>query len=151
MPIIKLKTTIDATMEIVFNAARNIDMHKNSMNHTNEKAIAGTTRGLIKLGETVTWQAKHFGITQKLSVIITQMDEPFSFTDEMVSGAFKRFKHKHLFTQENGKTIMEDIFDYASPLGILGKLADFLFLKKYMTNLLKTRNLFLKDELEKSN
>lgn len=44
---------------------------------------------------------------------------------------------------------MIDIFDYKSPLGFLGKLADMFFLKKYMTKFLSTRNTILKDYIEK--
>ncbi len=34
---------------------------------------------------------------------------------------------------------MKDRFDYKSPLGPLGSLADILFLKRYMERLLRTR------------
>mgnify|MGYP006172470377 CR=1 FL=1 len=40
--------------------------------------------------------------------------------------------------------IVNDVFDDTTPLEILGKLADFLFLEKYMTNFLKERNLIFK-------
>jgi hypothetical protein len=43
---------------------------------------------------------------------------------------------------------MKDIFDYTSPLGILGKLADSLFLEKYMIQLLEQRNSTLKKVAE---
>jgi hypothetical protein len=43
---------------------------------------------------------------------------------------------------------MTDIFDYTSPYGIFGKLADTLFLQKYMTNLLCTRNSIIKEYAE---
>jgi hypothetical protein len=39
---------------------------------------------------------------------------------------------------------MVDIFDYASPLGPLGRLADEFFLRRYMTTLLRDRNAYLK-------
>jgi len=39
---------------------------------------------------------------------------------------------------------MTDVFDYTSPYGFLGRLADALFLKRYMTNLLKERNSVIK-------
>ena len=41
-----------------------------------------------------------------------------------------------------------DHFNYESPLGVLGKLADSLFLKKYMTDLLVKRNSIVKDFAE---
>ena len=70
------------------------------------------------------------------------------FVDEMVSGAFKSFRHEHHFSVKGDITLMHDIFVFESPLGILGKLANWLFLKTYMTNLLKTRNEVIKKTAE---
>jgi hypothetical protein len=39
---------------------------------------------------------------------------------------------------------MVDIFDYTSPFGIFGKIADWLFLKKFMTRFLQKRNEYIK-------
>jgi ligand-binding SRPBCC domain-containing protein len=149
MPIIRLETIIHAPQEIVFDLSRSIDLHQVSTAHTSEKAIAGRTSGLIEMGETVTWQAKHFGIVQQLTSRITAM-EPYSFfVDEMVKGAFKSIRHEHHFTaNDDSTTRMEDVFDYRSPLGILGKLADALFLESYMRKLLVKRNLVIKDYAE---
>lgn len=148
MPTIQLETSIDAPIERVFDLSRSIDLHKISTKHTNEEAIAGVTTGLIKMNETVTWRAKHFGIYQKLSSKITAFERPTYFVDEMVKGIFKCFKHEHLFKEIGGQTLMTDIFDYESPLGILGKIADTLFLKNYMRRLLAIRNETIKDFAE---
>jgi hypothetical protein len=43
---------------------------------------------------------------------------------------------------------MVDIFDYTSPLGPLGSVADHLFLWRYMTRLLRERNAYLKHVAE---
>ena len=144
MPRIVLTTEINASKEIVFDISRSIDLHKISTEQTNEEAIAGVTTGLIGLNEWVTWQAKHFGISQKLTTKITEFEYPNYFTDEMMKGAFKNFKHKHVFESRQNGTLMTDYFDYTSPLGFLGKIADSLFLKKYMTNFLKKRNTTIK-------
>ena len=69
----------------------------------------------------------------------------------MVSGAFSEFKHEHHFAESDSGTLMTDIFDYKSPFGILGKLADKLFLKKYMTDLLAERNRVVKEFAESDN
>ena len=148
MPTILLSTKIRAPIQKVFDAARSIDLHQNSMEQTNEIAIAGRTSGLIQLGETVTWRARHFRITQELTAKITAMDSPYSFTDEMVKGAFHSFEHTHSFEENKGVTNMKDLFTYTSPLGLIGKVADFLFLKRYMTTLLTARNEYLKEQLE---
>lgn len=148
MPKIKICTEINAKKTIVFDLSRSIDLHKISTEHTNEEAIAGVTSGLINLNETVTWRAKHFGIYQNLTTKITQFNYPNSFTDEMVKGAFKSFKHQHYFEDKGNITVMIDKFDYTSPLGFLGRIANFLFLKKYMFNLLSKRNSAIKEFAE---
>jgi hypothetical protein len=45
---------------------------------------------------------------------------------------------------------MRDEFNYESPLGWLGKIADFLFLRSYMQSFLEKRNLLIKEEAESS-
>lgn len=77
------------------------------------------------------------------------MKIPDYFVDEMVSGAFKSIRHEHIFEDRDGQTIMIDVFNYVSPLEILGKLADVLFLKRYLTNLLVQRNNVIKEHAEK--
>ncbi|MDG5491938.1 SRPBCC family protein [Psychroserpens sp. SPM9] len=148
MPLIEIKTMINADIQTCFDLSRNIDFHKASLAHSNEKAVAGTTSGLIGLGEWVTWEAKHFGIIQQLTSKITAFVSPHYFVDEMVSGAFKSFKHEHSFKSVDNGTLMVDTLQFESPYGIFGTLANILVLKRYMTNLLKVRNTFLKQKAE---
>lgn len=148
MPIIQLQTQVKASKQICFDLSRSIDLHKISTAHTDEEAIAGVTSGLIGPDEEVTWRARHFGVAQKLTSRITEYNSPDFFVDEMVKGAFKRFRHEHHFKTDDNATIMTDVFDYNSPLGLLGKLADSLFLKNYITELLRKRNLTIKEFAE---
>ncbi|MBB5397051.1 SRPBCC family protein [Mucilaginibacter sp. AK015] len=149
MPKIELSTTINAAIQCCFDVSRDIDIHMASTAHTGEKAIAGRTSGLIELGETVTWRAKHFGIWQNLTSKITEFNSPYFFVDEMVEGAFKSFRHEHYFDKiDDNQTLMKDVFIFKSPLSVFGNLADWLFLKQYMTNLLVKRNLVIKKEAE---
>lgn len=145
MTTINLITKINAPKQIVFDLARNIDVHQNSASKTNEKAIAGITSGLINLNETVTWKGKHFGFYLTHTSKITEMELHDYFADEMIKGRFKSFKHEHSFIEKNGKTVMIDNLMYETPFGIFGKFFDWLFLKKHMTNFLKTRNAVLKN------
>lgn len=149
MTIIHLVTEIKAPIITVFNNARDIDLHQQSASKTQEKAIAGRTTGLIEKGETVTWRGKHFGVYLKHQSIITAMDFPISFVDEMVVGHFKSFKHQHFFEEKNGITFMQDILQYETPFWFFGKLFDFLFLKKHLTKFLLERNKILKETAEK--
>ena len=62
----------------------------------------------------------------------------------MLKGAFSEMKHTHRFETTKTGTKMTDIFEFRSPFGFLGKLANFIFLKKYMTKFLLTKNEELK-------
>lgn len=148
MPIIQLKTFIEADIQLVFDLSRSVDLHQYSTQETNEKAIKGVTAGLMDKGDMVTWRAKHLGIYQTLTSKITAFESPHYFVDEMVRGAFKSFRHEHIFEQQEGGTLMIDVFDYEAPLALLGKLANVLFLKNYMQYFLEKRNSCIKSMAE---
>ena len=61
------------------------------------------------------------------------MDAPRYFQDTMVSGAFRSMQHDHFFRAlEDGRTEMRDVFCFAAPLGVLGRVAEGLVLRRYM-------------------
>ena len=144
MPTIKIKTYVNADRSIVFDLSRSIDLHIITAEATHEKAIAGKTNGLIGLHEEVTWRALHLGCFQNFTSKITTFDRPHHFTDEMVKGIFKSFRHEHYFSESNGGTVMKDVLHYAAPLGFLGHWADALFLKDYLTRFIQHRNQMIK-------
>ena len=144
MPVIVLRTRVAAPPSRCFDLARDIDLHQRSTAASRERAVAGVTSGLLGRGDEVTWEATHFGVRQRLTSRITEFDPPNRFVDQMVRGAFARFRHEHQFLSIPDGTDMVDIFDYTSPLGPLGRLADGLFLRRYMMRLLRARNAYLK-------
>ncbi len=148
MPLIELSTLISAPRERVFDLARSIDAHQDSTEDTNERAVAGVTTGLIDLNDQVTWEAKHLGVRQKLTVRITAFNRPQHFQDVMVAGAFKSMKHDHEFQEHPNGTLMIDRFEFQSPFGILGRIVDQIFLTAYMRRFLVQRNRILKNLAE---
>ena len=146
---IELQTVIDAQIQTVFDLNRNIDIHKLSTSKSKETAIDGVTAGLINKGETVTWRGKHFGIYLTHKSLISEMEFPNYFIDEMIEGRFKSFKHTHTFYLQDGKTIMEDKIEYETPFGIFGKIFDKIMLKNHLTVFIKERNEYIKNLAEK--
>lgn len=143
--IITIETFVAAPIETCFDLARNIDIHTQTVwKHTREKAVAGVTSGMISYGETVTFEATHFGVRQRLTSKITEYNRPYLFVDEMQKGAFKRLKHIHEFIEVEGGTILRDTLDFAAPLGPLGWIADQFVLKYYMKRFIEARNVELK-------
>ncbi|WP_194767943.1 SRPBCC family protein [Tamlana sp. I1] len=151
MPEILLKTEIHSDINTCFDLARSIDFHKESLKHTDEMPVAGKTTGLIKKGEWVSWEAKHLGFVQHLTTKIVAFDKPHYFVGEMVFGAFKSYRHEHIFKEKEGFTLMIDKFSFETPYGLLGKFVNWFYLKRYITNLLKIRNNMLKSAAESEN
>lgn len=145
MPLIRLETNMFSSIEICFDLSRSIDLHTISTAHTKEKAIAGITSGLIGLDQTVTWQAVHFWVRQKLTSRITAFERPIYFRDELVAGIFKSLKHDHFFESTGDYVVMRDNFYFESPCGIFGKMANMVILNTYLRNLLMRRNQIIKD------
>lgn len=148
MPTITLTTSIRAPRHRVFDLARSIEAHLDSTHGTAERAVAGVITGLIGPGDEVTWEARHFGVRQRLTVRITAFDRPAHFQDVMISGAFARMVHDHHFADDAAGTVMRDRFDFASPFGPLGALADRLVLLPYLRRFLIRRNGALRQQAE---
>ena len=148
MPTIHLTTFIAAPPERVFDLARSIDLHKKSLAHTREEAIAGTITGLLGLNETVTWKAKHLGKTRFLKSKLTEFEKPGKFTDEMQQGDFKKLKHEHHFKAVDNGTIMIDIFEFESPYSSIGRFFNRLYLTRYLRKILEQRNAQIKEYAE---
>jgi ligand-binding SRPBCC domain-containing protein len=102
----------------------------------------------MRLGDTVTWEATHFHTHQRLTSKIVAYERPRTFVDEMQRGAFARWRHTHTFIAQPGGTLVSDDVDFASPLGVFGKLADAVLLKRYMTRFLVRHNELFKSEAE---
>jgi hypothetical protein len=97
MAVIRIVTTIAVPIDRCFDLARDIDFHTRSLAGTGERAVAGRITGLIGLGESVTWEARHLGVRQRFTAELTVFERPVYFRDVMTAGAFKSFAHDHRF------------------------------------------------------
>ena len=148
MQTLQIEILIAAPPRFCFDAARDLDLHAKAFAHTNEVAVGGRTSGLIELGEEVTWRARHLGVTQHLTSKITAFDPPRHFQDAMQRGAFKSFVHDHFFEPRGDGTLMRDVVVFRAPLGVLGRIAEVLVLRRYMTRLLTHRATAIKEAAE---
>jgi ligand-binding SRPBCC domain-containing protein len=124
----------------LFDLARSVDVHKDSMAQSREEAVAGVRSGLMSLGEEVTWRAWHFGVPLQMTSRITEMQSPDYFVDEQVKGPFRRFRHVHEFRQDPAGTTMLDRIEFEAPFGPIGRLVEKLVLARYLQRLIETRN-----------
>ncbi len=140
-------TMIQAPIERCFDLARSVEVHLAGNVHWGESAVAmaGVTSGLIGMGQQVTWSAKHLGVRQRLTSEITAMERPDYFQDTMIQGAFRFMRHDHVFRSLlSAQTEMKDVFTFAAPLPVLGRIAEIAVLRRYMLALLRERNAAIK-------
>lgn len=134
-------TGIAALPQRVFDVSLEVEVHTASMAGNAERAIDGVTSGRLMLGDTVTWQARHFGLRWRMTSRITAFDPPGHFIDEQVAGPFKRWHHAHRFEPDgHGGTLMRDVVEFAAPLGALGTIAEIVVLNRYLPRLISSRN-----------
>lgn len=127
---------------------RDVRLHTKTVARTVERAVDGVTDGKIGLGQTVTFEGKHLGFRQRMTVKVIEFDRPRLFVDEMIEGKFKSFKHVHEFRSDGDMTFMKDTLIWTSPFGILGRLVDAVALKRHLTELVTSRNAMLKQIAE---
>jgi ligand-binding SRPBCC domain-containing protein len=147
---IRVETVIRAPIERCFDLARSVEAHIASTSKTAEGVIAGRKEGLFELGDSITWEGRHFGLRLRQGSTITRTEPPHVFVDEGMSGPLKGFRHVHQFVAEGGATLMVDTFEYELPMGMLGRLADRLAVERHMVRLLTDRAAYLKAEAEEA-
>ncbi len=79
---IHLDTVIAAPIGECLRLSLSVDAHAASMHASGEQAIRGVTSGVMKLGDQVTWRARHFGIVFQMTSAITEYQPPKRFVDE---------------------------------------------------------------------
>jgi ligand-binding SRPBCC domain-containing protein len=77
------------------------------------------------------------GIPVSWMTEITQVKEPYHFIDEQRFGPYALWHHQHHFKEVDGGVEMTDELNYAVPFGILGQLANWIFVEREVKAILK--------------
>jgi hypothetical protein len=85
MPHLELSTTIRAAPEVCFDLSLDVEVHTESTG-AREEIIGGVRSGGMRLGDTVTWRARHYGIPFTMTSKIIELERPLRFVDEQVRG-----------------------------------------------------------------
>lgn len=80
-----------------------------------------------------------FGLPMRWRTCITQVDTKKSFVDFQEKGPYKIWEHTHQFIQNGDGVLMKDSVRYVLPMGILGQLAHWLFVKKKLNEIFDYR------------
>ncbi|WP_428742567.1 SRPBCC family protein [Tenacibaculum sp.] len=80
------------------------------------------------------------GVKSNWVTEITQVKNKEFFIDEQRFGPYKMWHHEHWFDElPDGKTLMKDKISYKIPFGVLGHLAQTLFIKKQLKTIFEYR------------
>ena len=145
MGAIIVETRIQAPIELCFDLARDVEAHAQSAAFSSEQVVKpGRIEGLLVLGDLIAFEGRYFGISYRFAARITALDRPNRFVDEMIEGSFKWLRHVHEFEAGNGATLMRDTLDWEAPFGIIGRIADTLFLRRHLNWFVSTKQRALK-------
>ena len=70
---------------------------------------------------------------------ITQVKENNFFIDEQRLGPYKMWHHQHIFIDNEDHVLMKDIVTYIPPFGLLGDMANKLFIKRQLNEIFNYR------------
>jgi ligand-binding SRPBCC domain-containing protein len=78
-------------------------------------------------------------IPMKWVTEITQVKENEFFIAEQRMGPYKMWNHQHLIKPNKDGVLMQDIVTYIPPMGVLGNMAQHLFIKKQLNQIFEHR------------
>lgn len=81
---------------------------------------------------------------------ITQVVDKHFFVDEQRIGPYSLWHHQHIIDQVEGGVMMTDIVSYKPPLGVLGRIANALIIRRQLEEIFNYRKKVLKTIFPKS-
>ncbi len=80
------------------------------------------------------------GIPTKWVTEITHVKDQEFFVDEQRVGPYSLWHHEHILSDHPGGVLMKDIVTYKPPLGILGDIANAVFIKSKLNQVFAYRS-----------
>jgi ligand-binding SRPBCC domain-containing protein len=80
------------------------------------------------------------GIKMNWVTEITHVQDHKYFVDEQRLGPYTMWHHQHHIQPIDGGVLMKDIVSYIPPMGVLGDLANSLFIKSQLDEIFKFRH-----------
>jgi len=129
---------------------------------SNLKEITPEHMGFIVTGDTgkekmypgmiITYKVSPLlGIKLNWVTEITQVKDKEYFVDEQRIGPYSMWHHEHKIEAVEGGVLMTDIVTYQPPMGILGAIANMLFIKKQLQDIFEYRSMVLEKRYKNIN
>jgi len=93
----------------------------------------------IQQGTLIDYRISLFGIPMNWRTRIERFETDNMFVDEQIRGPYTLWHHTHTFEDVPEGTLMRDIVKYRLPLGPLGLIAHFLFVRRTLRQIFQYR------------
>lgn len=143
METVRVATWINAPVERCFLLSTHLDLRYASGVPAQERPLAGATAGMMREGDIVPFQGRHFGLPGVRSTRVEILRPHAFFQEVMVAGSLRHFEHDHHFaTMDDGARVRDEIRFSLSP-GVVGRIARG-FVRRHLVAMLQERHAMLR-------
>ena len=97
----------------------------------------------MKKGALIDYTINIMFISMRWRTLITEYDPPYLFIDAQIKGPYSIWHHTHTFTKINEKeTLIKDIVLYSIPLGFIGRVVHWIYIKRDLEKIFSYRKIF---------
>lgn len=89
----------------------------------------------VEIDYTIRW----LGLPMKWRTLITGYQPPHMFSDEQLKGPYVLWRHRHTFVETPEGTLVADQVEYALPMGVLGRIAHAVMVKRQLLEIFRYR------------
>ena len=100
----------------------------------------------MSVGRLIDYKIYLMGIPIHWRTLITNFDPPHTFIDQQIKGPYTIWHHTHTFQKVDGGVEIKDRVVYSIPFSILGRILNFLWIRKDLENIFNYRKKVI-DEL----
>ena len=86
----------------------------------------------VRLGTRIRYRLRLHGVPLRWESRIAEHRDRAFFADEMLRGPYRRWYHRHLFSEVPGGVEIVDVVEYTLPFGLLGRVAHALIVRRQL-------------------
>lgn len=101
--------------------------------------VESSTDGRVRTGTEIVYSLRWHLFPMRWRSRIAEYEDGVRFVDEMLSGPYKRWYHRHLFTALENAVEMQDVVEYELPFGPLGTLAHTTVVRRQLASIFDYR------------
>ena len=105
----------------------------------------------MSVGRLIDYKIYLMGIPIHWRTLITDFDPPHTFIDQQIKGPYTIWHHTHTFQKVDGGVEIKDRVVYSIPFSILGRILNFLWIRKDLENIFNYRKKVIDELFENDN